>query len=156
MRNTTYYSTSLRSHRMMSYVQMSEISIIHQWFYYDAIIQVIIDIQYFLMPKTGVFLSSPWHTYLLTTSQIRVFSVDLTQSFLIYSLHSPTHPNFICPSLPYVNRVIVNLTLTLIDIETSSLCVNRVVVTTKPNSNKKAQKNWKMLFSPFLAIGTHA
>ena len=94
------------------------------------------------MPWTVIFLSSHWHTYLCTTSQIRVFSVDLTHSHPFYSLHSPTSSKSIFAPLIYVYWV---------DRETSSLSGTWAVVTPKPNPNKETQKNWKILFIPFIS-----
>ena len=112
-RMPTYYYTSFQIHHMISYVQTSGISSTPQGSYNDVSIKVIIAIQYFLMPRTVTFLSSPWHTQLRTTSQICIFSVDYTHSRLIYSLHSPDHLKYVFPSLLSGNRLIVTLILTL-------------------------------------------
>ena len=95
------------------------------------------------MPLTVIFLSNHWHVHLRATSQIRIFSVDLTHYRPIYSFQSPSSPKSISPfSLPG-NRLIVTLTLTLtlIDRETSSLSENWVFVTPKSNFNKETQQN---------------
>ena len=114
---------------MTAYIQASEIISIPQLSYEKISIKVVISIQYFLIPRTLIFMSSPWHTHLSTTGQIRVFSVDSTHSRQIYSLHSPTPPKYILLSLLSCNMVIVTLTLTLIYRETPSLSGNWVVVT---------------------------
>ena len=149
----TYYSTSLRSHHITPYVQTSKISTSPQWSKDDVSIKAVIVIQYLLMPRTVIFMSSPLAHALASTSQICVLSVDFTHSRPIYSLHSQTSPKYIFPSLLCGNQVIVILilTLTLIDKETSLISGNRVVVTPKPNVNKETQRNWQIVFSPFLS-----
>ena len=88
-----------------------------------------------------IFLSSQWHARFNTTSQIRDFSMDLTNSCPIYLLHTLSPLNYILSYLISGNRKIVtiSLTLTLIDREISSLSGNNVLVTPKPNSNKETQ-----------------
>ena len=75
--------------------------------------------------------------------------MDLTHSRPIYSLQSKYSPNSILPSTLLGNWVIatLTLTLTLIDRETSLISVNQVVVTPKPKSNKKTQKNWQIYYN---------
>ena len=137
---------------MALYARTSEMSS-SPWLYYNDIsIKVAIAIPYFLMPRTVIFLSSPWHTHLHTTIQICVLYVDLTHSCLSYSLYSTTPTKYTFSSWLSGNRVITTRTLTLIGRETSLISGNQVVVTPKHNFNKETQWNWKMLFGPFLSL----
>ena len=133
---------------MTLYIQMSEISSSPQLSYNDVSIKVIIAIQYFIMPRMVIFISSHCHTHLHTTIKIRVLSVDLTHSPSIYSLHSPTSSDSIFPSLLSGNWVILNLTI--IYRETPSLSVNWLVVTPKLYCKKETQRDLQILLSPFL------
>ena len=135
MRKHTYHSTILQFHHTTSYIQTSRIGSIPQLSYDKVITKVIIAIQYFLMPQTVIFLSSHRNAHLRTTSQIHILSVDSNHSLPIYLLQYQSSPKYIFSSLIPGNRVIINLTLTLIDGETTSLSGKRVVVKTKYNSN---------------------
>ena len=113
VRNPTYYFNILRNHCMASYVQTSKISSNPQLSYNNLSIRVVIAIQYFLRPWTVTFLSSPWHTHLRTTIQIRISSVDFNHSLHIYLLHSPTPLEYNLHSSLSRNWVIATLTLTI-------------------------------------------
>ena len=113
MRKPAYYSTSLQSHHMASYVQTYKIRSSSQISYDYVRIKVVIAIKYFLIPTMLTFMYSPWHTYLCTTIQIRILFVYLTHSCLIYLLKSPTYLRPIFLSLLSGNLFIMTLPLTL-------------------------------------------
>ena len=76
---------------------MSKISSSPQEYYDSVSPKVVVTIQYFLTPLTVTFMSSRWYMHSPTTSKICISSVDLTHSWSIYSLHSPTPPKSILP-----------------------------------------------------------